>query len=284
MTTINPALVDAFKRAATLPSPGELAPAALAIARVAYPSLDPAPYLGRLDELGSQAATHIEGEDPDARIAGLNQFLFDECGFVGSRGPYHDPRDSFLNDVLERRTGIPIALGTVYIEVARRVDFIVYGVNFPGRFLLTVPTPSGHVILDPFDSGAILTPTDCQQRWRQYVAPTEPFDWAALAPASKPEILARMLRNLKRIYVELRSFQKARAISELLLALDPSAVSELRDRGLIAYQLRDFSAALRDLEAYLQLARASTTNDAKVEQAQVWEHVKALRRHVAGLN
>jgi regulator of sirC expression with transglutaminase-like and TPR domain len=285
VTRISPTLVDEFTRAATLPHPGELAPAALTIARIAYPALDAAPYIERLDELGARVAARIAGDDAHGSLAVINQLLFDDLGFVGNRSRYHDPRNSFLNDVLDRRTGIPISLGTVYIEVARRIDLAVYGVNFPGHFLLTAPTASETIVLDPFDAGAVLSRSDCERLWHRYVPVECPFDRAALTPASKPEVLARMLQNLKRLFVELRAFQKAWAVAELLVALDPTALTEVRDRGLIAYQLRDFSAALRDLEAYLRLARVDAGDKAaKQEQGHVWEHVKALRRRVAGMN
>lgn len=106
-----------------------------------------------------------------------------------------------------------------------------------------------------------------------------------LASATRREIVVRMLYNLKRLYVQMRSFPQARVVTDLLLALSPSSLTELRDRGLLAYHLEDFNAALRDLEAYLRLSRpAEPDDDQKAEAAQTWEHVKALRRRVAGFN
>ncbi len=278
-------ITDEFIRAVALVAPGELAPAALAIARLAYPALDSAPYLERLDALGAEAARRAGAADAHGRIATLNQLLFDDEGFAGNRERYGDPRNSFLNEVLDRRTGIPITLGTVYIEVARRADLSVHGVSFPGHFLLMVPTPSDTVILDPFDRGAVLTMSDCRRLWERHVGSEAEFEPGVLSPASKHDVIARMLHNLKRLFVELRAFPQARDVSDLLIALDPAATSELRDRGLIAYQLEDFAGALRDLETYLRIAPLGPPGAApSPERAQLWEHVKTLRQRVASFN
>ncbi len=290
-------------------APGEeLAPAALAIARVEYPALDLAPYLARLDRMGREARARLApGATPGDAVRALNEYLYDENGFTGNRERYDDPRNSFLNDVLDRRTGIPITLAVVYLEVARRAGMAVAGVNFPGHFLLrSGGGRSGDytggaddlLIIDPFHGGALLNETDCRQLLRQHVGDEAAYDRSLLAPATRRDIVVRMLVNLKRLYVRMRSFPHARFISHLLLAADPSAVLELRDRGLLAYHLEDFAAALRDLEEYLRLVpkrqpegpsdegsgAADGGNEDADETAQVWEHVKALRKRVAGFN
>jgi regulator of sirC expression with transglutaminase-like and TPR domain len=288
----------------------ELGPASLAIARVEYPSLDAAPYLAQLDRMGREARARVgrEAEAVDA-VRALNEYLYDENGFGGNRERYDDPRNSFLNDVLDRRTGIPIALAIVYLEVARRAGLTVSGINFPGHFLLRSGAgrtadlggdAGDALIIDPFHGGALLSEMDCRQMLRQHIGDEAAFDRSLLEPATRRDIVVRMLVNLKRLYVRMRSFPQARFISHLLLTVDPSAVSELRDRGLLAYHLEDFAAALRDLEEYLRLVpkrqppedaeeRAGEEPDAGEgdgadETAQVWEHVKALRKRVAGFN
>jgi regulator of sirC expression with transglutaminase-like and TPR domain len=295
-----------------LNAPGaDLAPAALALARVEYPTLDPAQWLGELDRLGDEAAQRIEparGSIQDV-VRAFNEFLYDECGFAGNRHRYDDPRNSFLNEVIEHRTGIPISLAVVYIEVARRAGLRVEGVNFPGHFLLRVPVESASdqatgddLILDPFHGGMLLAEFDCRQLLRHHVGDEAAFSPSLLAAATRLDIVARMLVNLKRLYVRMRSFPQARFVSSLLLAADPSAIAELRDRGLLAYHLQDFAAALRDLEEYLRLAPKGvsdmgdlTTNPDESEDAdpsalleddatQIWEHVKSLRKRVAGFN
>jgi regulator of sirC expression with transglutaminase-like and TPR domain len=309
-----PQVAEALQRAVNAPGP-ELVPAALAIARVEYPALETTPYLQRIDEMGVDARARIAGfaGRPALAVRALNEYVFDELGFRGNRERYDDPRNSFLNEVLDRRTGIPITLAVIYIEVARRAGLAVEGVNFPGHFLLRVSLDTaGHsadlephdgerlVIIDPFHGGASLSETDCRQLLREHVGEEAAFDTTLLEPATRLHIVTRMLVNLKRLYVRMRSFPQARFVSDLLLTIDPSAIAELRDRGLLAYHLEDFAAALRDLEAYLrhrprqpgavdivgemsQIAE-DPENVESSHDAQIWEHVKTLRRRVAGMN
>ncbi len=298
---IKPQLVRSFTYAALSPDP-DLAVAALMIARIEYPRLEAGPYLDRLDALGREArvrvaAAHsLPGEaplevDPDrhARVLALNDYLFNELRFVGNELHYGDPRNSFLNEVLDRRTGIPITLALLYLEVARRAGLHVEGINFPGHFLVRCPAPRGQaywrdLIIDAFHGGALLSEVACRELLRRHEGDDAVFDSLLRRRATKQQILVRMLLNLKRTYVLMRSFPQARDVTELLLAIDPSAINELRDRGLLAYHLKDFSAALRDLQAYLELAAASGCTCDRDEHDQIWEHVKTLRRRVASLN
>ena len=285
--------VDEFTRVASSPDP-ELATSVLLIARLGYPRLDPAPYLAKLDKMGEAVAKRLSETDghgtPHGSIDLLNQYLFHDQGFTGNTKDYEDPRNSFFNQVLERRTGIPITLALVYIEVARRAGVRVDGVNFPGHFLLRFPlgTEHGHdsaVFVDPFRRGAVMSETDCRSLLRERTGDAIEFQPQMLAPATKQQILARVLVNLKRIYVGMRSFPQGFALTELLLALDPSALNELRDRGLLAYQLNDFAAALRDLEAYLRFASSGNPRKGDdSDRSEIWTHVKALRKRVASLN
>jgi regulator of sirC expression with transglutaminase-like and TPR domain len=303
---------DEIARAMNAPGE-ELAPAALAIARVEYPSLETQPYLDLLDRMGDEAA-HRVGRPGTARfeeaIRAFNEYFYDELGFRGNRERYDDPRNSFLNEVLSRRTGIPISLAVVYLEVSRRAGLRIAGVNFPGHFLLRAAdahrpamTATHEVdeilIVDPFHGGALLSENDCRQLLREHVGDQAAFDRTLLEPATRSQIVVRMLVNLKRLYVRMRSFPQARFISDLLITVDPSAIVELRDRGLLAYHLQDFAGALRDLEAYLRLLPKHSTavpddhiahedlddgSTSESEHAQIWEHVKTLRKRVAGFN
>ncbi len=287
-----------------------LAPAALAIARVEYPTLDAGGCLDAISRLGDEAGTRVArtGARGQDAITVLNEYLYDEQRFTGNRQQYDDPRNSFLNEVLERRTGIPISLAVVYMEVARRAGVHVAGVNFPGHFLLRAADERARLhyggdflIVDPFHGGALLSEADCREMLRHHVGDEAAFDSELLEPATRLQIVVRMLVNLKRLYVRMRSFPQARFVADLLLTVDPSALSELRDRGLLAYHLQDFSAALRDLEAYLRLlprqvdhADAADSGEELAEgtpeaggdegTTQVWEHVKNLRKRVAGFN
>ena len=291
-TILPPDVVDRFIRAASSPDP-DLATPALLIARLGYPHLEPAPYLERLDDMGAAVTGGLAADGrsaPHGPINALNGYLFDDLGFTGNETDYEDPRNSFLNQVLDRRTGIPITLALVYIEVARRAGIHVDGVNFPGHFLLRFPfgaddDHASAVFVDPFQRGTVLTETDCRALLRRRAGEGAAFEPSMLAPATKQQILVRMLVNLKRIYVGMRSFPQGLALTDLLLALDPSALNELRDRGLLAYHLNDFSAALRDLEAYLRFSsRGSDQDEGNEDRAAIWGHVKALRRRVASLN
>jgi regulator of sirC expression with transglutaminase-like and TPR domain len=288
-------LADALVEATSGPG-SSLAQAALLVARVEYPHLDPGPYLEKLDAMGECARQAMErraacsdDRSPAACVRALNEYLFDVEGFEGNRQRYEDPRNSCLNEVLERRTGIPITLSVVYMEVARRAGLRIEGVNFPGHFLVrckgSSDKPGGGLIIDPFHRGALLTEHDCRVLLQRHVGPEVAFSRSLLSSATRAQVVARMLLNLKRLYVHMRSFPQARDVTDLILAITPSALTELRDRGLLAYHLNDVTSALRDLQTYLRLARMSQLDDdAKEEHEQIWEHVKALRRRVAALN
>ena len=274
---------------------GDLARASLVVARIEYPHLDAAACLSRLDALGTGARLRIDREVADAgrdhaatRAAGLIAYLFEDELFVGNRSRYEDPRNSCLNDVLSRHTGIPLTLAIVFLEVARRAGVRADGVNCPGHFLVRCPDAAhGGLLLDPFHKGAVLSPQDCQRMLSRQS--DEPVDLLHLmAPATPTEIIVRMLVNLKRVYVAMRSFPQARDITNLLLAVSPSGLDELRDRGLLAFHLNDLSGALRDLETYLRLSRMGEAGpldeDARRERQQLWGHIKTLRRRTASLN
>jgi len=185
--------------------------------------------------------------------------------------------------VLDRRTGIPITLSLVYMDVARRAGLHLEGVNFPGHFLVRYPgDPGRDLIIDPFHSGAVLSERDCRRLLssRGDIA----FTRSLLAPASPVRIATRMLTNLKRLYVGMRSFPQARAATDLLIALNPASADDIRDRGLLAYQLDDYPSALRDLEASLTLARPVDEAGKRADQRVIWEHIKTIRRRLASLN
>lgn len=282
-----------------LNAPGsDLLPAALAIARVEYPALDAQPLIDQVDEMGRKAAGRLGPLSilSSEAVSAFNEYLYDEEGFSGNRVTYDDPRNSFLNEVIGRRTGIPLTLAVIYLEVARRAGLPVAGVNFPGHFLLrSLPGAVGEdLIIDPFHSGALLSEVDCRQLLRHHVGDEAAFHGSLLAPATRHDIIVRMLVNLKRLYVRMRSFPQARFVSTLLLTADPSATSELRDRGLLAYHLEDFSSALKDLEEYLRLSPHDEEGDLEIEDdreedeeeqpPRLLDHVKALRRRVASFN
>ena len=288
-------LIESLTAACNARGPS-LAQAALVIAQVEYPSLDPGAYIARLDSMGEAARSWISRQveetgdiSPLATVKSFNAYLFGDQQFAGNRNRYDDPRNSCLNEVLDRRSGIPITLSLVYMEVGRRAGMDVDGVNFPGHFLVRVRETAGRrprgLIVDPFHSGALLSEQDCRTLLEKHVGSEVAFSRSLMAPATRTQIIVRMLLNLKRVYMQMRSLPQARDVTELLLAVTPSALSELRDRGLLAYHLNDISSALRDLQTYLKLASmGEATEDTREEHQQIWEHVKMLRRRVAGLN
>lgn len=234
-----------------------LAEAALAIAQEEYGDLNIAAYLDRLDEMGATLRRRLwpDISTGDA-IRSLNYYLFDELGFAGNAEDYYDPRNSFLNEVLERRRGIPITLSVVYIEVGRRIGLSLHGVSFPAHFLVKCIVRDGAIVLDPYSKGVSLSVDDLVQRlksWHSGLEPSAELIKNMLATAGSREILARMLRNLRGIYLDKRNLDKALQASDRIIALAPQAAAEYRDRGQIYLELECFRAALADFRQYLLL-------------------------------
>ena len=251
----------------------DLAEVALLIAAEAYPELDLGRYRATLDALGDGARAGVGAADTDAaRLRALIHYLAREQRFVGNQDDYYDRRNSFLNEVLDRRTGIPITLAVVYIEVARRAGLAVEGIGFPGHFLAAFRGDAEEIVFDPY-FGQVLSEDQCAQRLRAVMGQDTPFDRAYLRRATTKEILVRMLRNLKQIYLQAREFEPALACSERILLVQPELPQELRDRGLLYQQLECFSAAQADLERFLSLA----PNDDSVEVVR--EKLIEIRRH-----
>jgi regulator of sirC expression with transglutaminase-like and TPR domain len=286
------ALVDALASQ----DPDALVHAALVIATIEHGALDPSATVARLEAMGRGASSRLAraaAVTAEARVDTLNGYFFDELGFSGNEQRYDDPRNSFINDVIERRTGIPISLSLVYIDVARRAGVTLEGVNFPGHFLVRYPARvddlgSGRdLLIDPFHRGALLSEPDCWRLLERHLGSEAALSRDMLATADDRQILIRMLTNLKRLYVRSRSFTQALEATDLLVVLDRDSLTELRDRGLLAYQLRQFPAALRDLEHYLQALSPvphQLDEETRKEYEQIWEHVKSLRRRLASFN
>src|SRR5919204_2458329 len=156
---------------------------ALAIAQGEYSGLDPAPYLRRLDDMAAELRPRLSPEESAERlVAELNAFLFGEEAFHGNTVDYYDPRNSYLNDVLDRRTGIPISLSVVFIELARRLRLRIEGVGLPGHFIVRCPSGSDALLVDPFSQGAMLSQEDCAERIRQLYGNSLRFSPELLRP------------------------------------------------------------------------------------------------------
>ena len=258
-----------------------LAEAALLIAGHGYPDLNVAAYLSRIEELAYMLKLRIDEDDsiPD-RISALNQFLFGELGFAAASDDYYDPRNSFLNEVLERRTGIPITLSVIYMELGRKVGLPLQGVSFPGHFLVKCAVPDGAVVLDPYSGGISLGLPDLQKRLREVQGGEVSRAIVAelLVSASNKEIIVRLLRNLKAIYLREHKLDKALPIMNWIIATMPEQTPELRDRGMIYQELECPRAALTDFETYLRLSPGSE------DAGDMRERIIELRKEVARLN
>jgi regulator of sirC expression with transglutaminase-like and TPR domain len=269
---------DRFSRLVAGPDASvDLALASLIIAAGEYPGLDVAGYLERLDEMGREVRGRLpRGSGP--AIECLNAYLFGEEGFRGNVEDYYDPRNSFLNEVIDRRTGIPITLSMVYMEVAHRAGLDVFGVGLPGHFLVRAKGPGGALLVDPFHGGAVMSEADCQKRLDRVFDGRLRLEPGMLAPCPRKGILARMLRNLKAIYVKADDYPRALRTMDLLLSLDPKSGEDLRDRGLLHAAFDCYGLAAADLEAYLALAPA--TPEAQALQVKITQ----MRSLAARLN
>lgn len=232
----------------------DLARAALLFAALEYPGLDVDGYLGQFERLAADVRPRISPEESPSRvIAILAQYLSGEQRFRGNSEDYYDPRNSYLNEVLDRRLGIPISLSVVYLEVARRVGFPMEGVGMPGHFLLRHPAPSRPLLVDAFDAGTLVSEEDLQLRLRAMYGTTVPVSPRMLRPVGAKAILFRMLNNLKGIYVRREDTARAVRTVDLMLLVEPGEVGGYRDRGLLRFRAGDLKRARADLERYLEL-------------------------------
>lgn len=236
----------------------DLAEAALLIAQSEQPTLNISAYLQRLDTLAATVRTRLpDTSEATAIVEQLNILLFQEEKLTGNATDYYDPRNSFLNEVLDRKVGIPITLSVIYMEVARRVGLPLLGVGFPGHFLVKYSGPYGDLVLDPFHGGAQLTREQLAQKLCEMYGDGNPFLAQIpnlLTPASKREILIRMLRNLKGVYLQRNDFSRALQSIEWILLIDPALATEVRDRGAVHQRLGRLQAAAQDFRRYLQMA------------------------------
>ena len=258
-----------------------LAEAALVIAAHEYPGLDVNAYLARIAELAETLKGRLRRDiGPTDALVALNRYLFEELGFSGNTADYYDPRNSYLNEVLDRRLGIPITLSVLCIEIGRHIGLALHGVSFPGHFLVKCVVRDGVVVLDPYARGASLSLDDLQLRLKTLRGETPPPDMVQhmLAAAGRKDILVRLLRNLKSNYLERRDPARALAAADRIIELAPRAAEEYRDRAGIYLDLECFRAALSDFRDYLMLKPGA--DDAAVVQRRVVE----LQQIAARLN
>ncbi len=269
-----------FHQLVTLPDAAiPLAEAALMIACEEYPQLELTPYLDELDHIAKAAQDKLAAADtPMETVQKINGVLFDTYGFRGNTNDYYDPRNSFFNDVLDRRVGIPITLSAVYIEVSRRLNFSIAGVGMPGHFLVKYSDRREEFFIDPYNRGEILTQDDCRNRLQQLYGEAFEFHERLLARSTTRQILWRMLNNLKDIYVKGHAIDKCLSIVDMMLMVDSEDLVQFRDRGLLRMQLRQFDGAGRDFQHYLQHSPNAE------DRQEIENHVKELKRIRAMMN
>lgn len=245
----------------------DLAAAALQIASEEYPDLDLASYLVRLDRLAERAAGQLSlSVEPDVidSLDCINRTLYREEGFSGNADVYYDPRNSFLNEVLDRRRGIPITLSIIYMEVGRRLGLDIRGVGLPGHFLVKCVAATGEWLIDPFFGGKTVTEAECRQRLKRLHGEKFSFQRSFLDCVTKRQILGRLLANLKMIYLVQKDFGRALNVIDKILLIFPEAAGEIRDRGSVSFRLQRFSAAIRDWNRYLAMKpQASDVQEVK---------------------
>jgi regulator of sirC expression with transglutaminase-like and TPR domain len=239
----------------------DLARACLMIAEDAYPGLDVERYMGEIERMAARLRGRLpQSPSAEERVVALNQFLYEDLGYWGNTDDYYDPRNSYLNEVIERKTGIPITLSIVYMELGRRIGLPLEGVSFPGHFLVRLRLRGGMLVLDPFAGGAPQSEDDLRSRVKRVIpdgvadnlpASELPLD-QFLEPATNRQILSRLLRNLKGIYRKTDKPERMLDVLNRMLLVTPGASAELRERGYVYQRLECYRAALKDLTDYTE--------------------------------
>ena len=258
----------------------DLLRAALTFARMEDPALDMEHYAHRVDQLSARVAAKIQDLDDSAQIiAALNEVLFQEEMFRGNSVDYYSPRNSFLHDVLDRRLGIPITLALVYMEVARRVGFQLFGVGMPGHFLLRHYDVDGRAILiDAFERGSIVTEDDCRQKLDTIYSGQVALQPEFLLPVTRRQMLTRMLNNLRSIYLSQRDFRHAVQVVDLILVIYPRSPEDMKQRAVLRYNLNDYRGALSDFEEYVKMSPEAS------DAEEIRQTALSLRRSMAMMN
>lgn len=252
--------------------------AALQLATIEHPDLPIEPFLGLLDSHANEFSERIdENIDGEEFVALLNEYLFEELGFRGNQEDYYNPANSCLNDVLANRTGIPITLSLLYMELARRLGRPVYGIGLPGHFIVLYDDGDFSTFIDPFNSGRLLREEECFDLSQSITGQDLSDNPALLDPVGNKHILQRMLNNMRAIYYREKNHAKMLAVLDLLIAADPAAAGEYKQRAICHAQLKQYRACRDDFEQYLQLAPDAP------DRKEVEQQLEKLRRWLASL-
>lgn len=255
----------------------ELDTASLLIAKEEYPELNVGDYLDRLDSMADEIKSRLSADySPSEVVETINEYLFVKQGFSGNQQSYYDPKNSYLSDVIDRKTGIPITLSIIYMEIGRRLGFLMHGLGMPGHFILGYRFEDELKLVDPFNAGETLTIQQCQERVRS-MTNGAPFRSEFLRPMENRQIIWRMLNNLKGIYVRAAEFKKAVSIVDRMMLITPKSPVLVRDRGVIKYRMEALTGAIDDLEQYLKLS-PNAWDAAEVKQliGAIWEQRMGL--------
>lgn len=234
-------------------APLDLAELALELARDEYPDLDVEAYLSELEGMAHEARTYLRG-NLDARVTGLCRFLFHEMGFHGNQQEYYDPRNSYLNQVLDRRTGIPITLSAVAMAIGQRAGLEVVGVGLPGHFVAKAVADGEEILFDPFHGGRRLSPEQCEQLVQQVTGMPFHATAANLQTVKLGPLVLRLLSNLKASYLREQDFVRAVRVIERLRQLEPHNILQRRDLGVSLLHAGQHGPAIDHLAAYLEAA------------------------------
>ena len=262
--------IDAeFSRMASLPGDQiDLARGALLIAKTAYPDLDEAFYLDRLNRMAAGLMNSITATKSALdKITKINRFLFDREKLLGNRENYYDPDNSFLNRVMDRKLGIPITLSLIYVEVAGRLGLDVRGIGLPGHFITALYHSSGRIFIDPFYRGEIRTVDECHQIVHRHLGESSAFHPKWLQPVTRKEFLARILRNLKLIHNQDHNDIMLFRMIHWILALQPDATVELGERAMLYEAMGNPAQAINDWNRYV--ANISDLESEKKIQARI---------------
>ncbi len=258
----------------------DLLTSALTIAKLEYPELNVAQYRQRVTTIAEHVKERASrSADSLETLAIINEVLFGDEGFRGNVSDYYDPKNSFFNDVLDRKLGIPITLSVLYMEVARRAGVPVFGVGMPGHFLLKFYEIDGReLFLDAYNSGRLLSPEDCQEKLTEIYNGQIPLDAKFLTPVGKRQILTRMLNNLRSIYMTNRLLKKALAVIDLILVIYPRSSDDVKQRAMLRYQLGFLHGAADELDEYVKMAPDASDAEEMKQTAM------AIRRTIALMN
>ena len=254
--------------------PGRLDRAALDVASIHFPGLEPQPFLDQLNELAARLGDRLRNfNDGRDFVETAQRFLFGELGFHGNQEDYFDPGNSCLNQVLERRTGLPITLSVMYMEIARRLHMPVFGIGLPNHFVIQYDDGNYSTFIDPFHGGRPITVRECFALAGAPVA-----DPVLLRRVTQKQIAMRMLQNLHNVYLKRQDFERAVETLDLTISGAPEIAQWYKYRGVLLVEIKRWQAARRDFRKYLEMEPEAP------DAGQIRKQIQAISRFIARVN